>query len=113
MNVYCCPSSVERPSRRVAKVSVPSDQKSPTRNLDRSLECHISCSIIHGATAVLDKLESLLKGPRSDASTQLKLAHNHRHRSLHMTLTLLQSMRLNKSFADFTVLGSQYENDDG
>jgi hypothetical protein len=30
-----------------------------------------------------------------------------------MTLTLLQSMRLNNSFADFTVLGSQYENDDG
>jgi hypothetical protein len=30
-----------------------------------------------------------------------------------MTLTLLQSMRLNKSFADFTVLGSQYENEDG
>ena len=30
-----------------------------------------------------------------------------------MTLTLLQSMRLNNSFADFTVLGSQYENEDG
>jgi hypothetical protein len=30
-----------------------------------------------------------------------------------MTLTLLQSMRLNNSFADFTVIGSQYENDDG
>ena len=30
-----------------------------------------------------------------------------------MTLTLLQSMRFNKSFADFTVLGSQYENEDG
>ena len=30
-----------------------------------------------------------------------------------MTLTLLRSMRVNKSFADFTVLGSQYENDDG
>ena len=30
-----------------------------------------------------------------------------------MTLTLLQSMRLNNSFAGFTVLGSQYENEDG
>ncbi len=30
-----------------------------------------------------------------------------------MPLTLLQSMRLNKSFADFTVVGSQYENEDG
>ena len=30
-----------------------------------------------------------------------------------MTLTLLQSMRFNKSFGDFTVLGSQYENEDG
>jgi hypothetical protein len=30
-----------------------------------------------------------------------------------MALTLLQPMRLNNSFADFTVLGSQYENDDG
>jgi hypothetical protein len=30
-----------------------------------------------------------------------------------MTLTLLQSMRLNNSFADYTVLGSQYENEDG
>ena len=30
-----------------------------------------------------------------------------------MTLTLLQSMRLNNSFADVTVLGSQYENEDG
>ena len=30
-----------------------------------------------------------------------------------MTLTLLQSMRQNNSFADFTVLGSQYENEDG
>ena len=30
-----------------------------------------------------------------------------------MALTLLQSMRLNNSFADVTVLGSQYENEDG
>jgi hypothetical protein len=30
-----------------------------------------------------------------------------------MTLTLLQSMRLHNGFAGFTVLGSQYENDDG
>jgi hypothetical protein len=30
-----------------------------------------------------------------------------------MALTLLQSMRLDNSFADFTVLGSQYENEDG
>ena len=30
-----------------------------------------------------------------------------------MALTLLQPMRLNNSFADFTVLASQYENDDG
>jgi hypothetical protein len=30
-----------------------------------------------------------------------------------MALTLLQSMRLNNSIADFTVLGSQYENEDG
>ena len=44
---------------------------------------------------------------------QTKLAHNHGHRSLYMALTLLQSMRLNKSFADFTVLGNQYENEDG
>ena len=42
-----------------------------------------------------------------------ELPHNLGYRSLHMTLTLLQSMRFNKSFADFTVLGSQYENEDG
>jgi hypothetical protein len=42
-----------------------------------------------------------------------ELAHNIEYRSLHMTLTLLQSMRLNKSFADFTVVGSQYEDEDG
>jgi hypothetical protein len=42
-----------------------------------------------------------------------ELRHNLGYRSLHMTLTLLQSMRFNKSFADFTVLGSQYENEDG
>jgi hypothetical protein len=39
--------------------------------------------------------------------------HNQGHRSFYMALTLLQPMRLNNSFADFTVLGSQYENDDG
>src|ERR1700739_1244272 len=43
----------------------------------------------------------------------IELADNLGYRSLHMTLTLLQSMRFNKSFADFTVLGSQYENEDG
>jgi hypothetical protein len=63
--------------------------------------------------AVRDQFESLLKGAGADVSAQIKLAHNHGHRSLYMTLTLLQSMRLNNSFADFTVLGSQYENEDG
>ena len=42
-----------------------------------------------------------------------ELLHNPGYRSLDMTLTLLQSMRFNNSFADFTVLGSQYENEDG
>lgn len=63
--------------------------------------------------AVRDQFESLLKGARTYASAQIKLAHNHGHRSLYMILTLLQSMRLNNSFADFTVLGSQYEDEDG
>ena len=42
-----------------------------------------------------------------------EVPHNLKYRSLFMALTLLQSMRCNKSFADFTVLGSQYENEDG
>ena len=42
-----------------------------------------------------------------------EVPHNLKYRSLFMALTLLQSMRSNKSFADFTVLGSQYENEDG